>query len=393
MTESTGGSDVGLSETVARRSPEGWRLWGSKWFTSATTSEVALTLARPEGNPPGGRGLALFFVEQRLADGSRNRITVNRLKEKLGTRLLPTAELTLDGTLAEPVAGLQDGVRHISPMLNITRTWNAVCSAALLRRCIALGRDYARRRRAFGAALAQQPLHLETLAGLEAEFEAAFHLVFRAVELLGREEAGVATEAEQAALRLLQPVAKLVTAKQAVAGASECLEAFGGAGYVEDTGLPALLRDGQVLPIWEGTTNVLSLDGLRAISREGSLQPYLGMLRGHARKAAHPGLVPAAEKSLAAAEHAEAWLAEALQAGPAAVEAGARRFALTLGRSMQLALLCEQAQCDLDQRKDGRTAAAARRIAAEGVDLLRPPSADLLEAQALAMEEAAPAEE
>jgi len=156
MTERTGGSDVGLSETVARQSPEGWRLYGTKWFTSAITADVALTLARPEGGAAGGRGLALFLVETRNHEGRLNGIRVDRLKEKLGTRMVPTAELTLEGTLATPVAGLSDGVRNIAPMLNITRTWNAVCSAASLRRGVALARAYAARRVAFGCSLGGQ---------------------------------------------------------------------------------------------------------------------------------------------------------------------------------------------------------------------------------------------
>ena len=167
-----------------------FRLYGTKWFTSATTSQMALTLARPEGNPPGGSGLALFYLETRRDDGTPNDLTVNRLKDKLGTRKVPTAELTLDGTPATPVAGLADGVRHIAPMLNVTRTWNALCAVATMRRGLALARDYARRRVAFGAPLAEKPLHADTLAGLQAEYEAAFHLAFLAAELLGRDEAG-----------------------------------------------------------------------------------------------------------------------------------------------------------------------------------------------------------
>jgi alkylation response protein AidB-like acyl-CoA dehydrogenase len=128
MTERTGGSDVGLTETVAKHAPDGWRLWGTKWFTSATTSQMALTLARPEGAGAGGRNLALFYVELRDEAGRMNHIQVNRLKDKLGTRKVPTAELTLDGTPATPVAGLTDGVRNIASMLNITRTWNSVCA-------------------------------------------------------------------------------------------------------------------------------------------------------------------------------------------------------------------------------------------------------------------------
>ena len=107
------------------------------------------------------------------------------------------------------------------------------------------------------------------------EFEAAFHLVFRVAELIGKEEVGEASADELAVLRLLTPVVKLYTARQAIASASEVLEAFGGAGYVEDTGLPRLLRDAQVLSIWEGTTNVLSLDVLRAIEKESAFEPFM----------------------------------------------------------------------------------------------------------------------
>src|SRR5215213_9003240 len=110
MTELTGGSDVGLSETVARRDSEGvWRLHGRKWFTSAAASQVALTLARPEGNQAGGRGLALFLVETRDAEGRLRGRQVNRLKDKLGTRKVPTAELTLYGAPAELVKGAAEG--------------------------------------------------------------------------------------------------------------------------------------------------------------------------------------------------------------------------------------------------------------------------------------------
>src|SRR5581483_3601831 len=160
MTESTGGSDVGRSETVARQDQQGaWRLYGRKWFTSATTSQMALTLARPEGNPAGGRGLALFYVETRDEQGRLQQIQVNRLKDKLGTRKVPTAELTLDGTPAQLVRGPTDGVRNIVPMLQLTRTWNSISAVAFMRRGLALARDYARKRVAFGAPLVQKPLH------------------------------------------------------------------------------------------------------------------------------------------------------------------------------------------------------------------------------------------
>jgi alkylation response protein AidB-like acyl-CoA dehydrogenase len=372
MTERTGGSDVAISETVARKDSEGdgYRLYGTKWFTSAATSEMALTLARPEGSAPGGPGLALFYVETRDPAGRLQGISVNRLKEKLGTRMVPTAELTLEGAPATLVAGLTDGIKHIAPMLNVTRTWNAVCACAGMRRGLALARDYARKRIAFGAPLAAKPLHVDTLAGLEAEFHGALLLAFRAVELLGREEAGTLTEEDAHVLRLLTPIAKATTAKQAVAVASEVLEAFGGAGYVEDTGIPRLLRDAQVLPIWEGTTNVLSLDVLRVLSKGPSLALLEREVERRVARAAGGECARAGAEAKRAVAHARAWLEGSTSRGPGGLEAGARRFTLTLGRAMELALLVEHATWAMEQG-DRSPAAAARRFAANGVDLVR----------------------
>jgi acyl-CoA dehydrogenase len=375
MTELAGGSDVSRTETFARKDSEGrWRLYGRKWFTSATTAQVALTLARPEGNPAGSRGLALFFVETRDERGRLRGIQVNRLKDKLGTRKVPTAELTLDGTPAELVWDTTDGVRHITPMLNITRLWNGLSAAALMRRGLALARDYARRRTAFGSTLSEKPLHADTLAGLQAEAEASLHLAFFVAELTGRDEAGEIEESQARLLRLLTPLMKLATARAAVMVASEVLEAFGGAGYVEDTGLPALLRDAQVLSIWEGTTNVLSLDALRSLDKDGRGGNALSVLTAEveacARSVSDARLARSATVARAALEHAGAWLARAAEEGQSSLEAGARRFAMTAGRALALALLARHAQWSLDEEQDARALAAARRFALSGVDLI-----------------------
>jgi acyl-CoA dehydrogenase len=368
MTETPGGSDVGLSETRARLENGAWRLQGRKWFASAVASQMALTLARPDGNPAGGRGLALFYVETRDALGRPNRLTVDRLKDKLGTRKLPTAELTLAGTPAELVGEAANGVRAISTLLNVTRVWNSIAAVAYMRRALALARSYAGLRLAFGARLAQKPLHADTLAGIQAEFEGAFHLSFFVAELLGRSEAGETSDDQQALLRLLTPVAKLFTGKQAVAVVSEALECFGGAGYMEDTGLAMLLRDAQVFPIWEGTTNVLALDCLRAIGPAGlaPLSREINYLLGALRDTR---LVAVSARIQRAIESAESWFRKHSDGNDAALEAGARRFAMTLARSTAAALLAVQAQWSM-QQNDLRAYAALNRFAAGGINAL-----------------------
>jgi alkylation response protein AidB-like acyl-CoA dehydrogenase len=377
MTERTGGSDVGLAETVARPQPDGsWTLHGTKWFTSATTAEMALTLGRPAGGAAGGKGLALFYVETRDAQGGLTPgLAVNRLKDKLGTRKVPTAELSLDGVRALAVRGDRDGIRNIVPMLNVTRLWNAVGSALAMRRGVALALDYAGKRRQFGALLRDKPLHADTLAGLVAEQHGAFLLAFLVGELRGKIDAGLGSDDDKLLCRVATPLAKLTTGKQAVAVTSECLEAFGGAGYIEDTGLPALLRDAQVLPIWEGTTNVLALDTLRALAQEGA---HAALARAITSRldAATPGeLGPAVATARAALGQVVTWTT-AHAARPAELEAGARGLALTLGRTLELALLCEHAAWCLSHGKGPRAAAAARRFAQEGVDRLNPARAD-----------------
>ncbi len=365
MTESTGGSDVGTSESVARPESDGtWRLWGRKWFVSAVTAEMALVLARPEGNGPGGDGLAVFYVETGARDGWTEGMRIERLKDKLGTRKLPTAEVWLEGMAARLVGEPAHGTRTIATMLNVTRTWNAVTAAAYMRRGVALARDYARRRTAFGASLADKPLHLDALAWAQAEQYGALQLAFEVALRWGRIEAGEADDVDRAIARLLTPVAKLWTARQGVAVSSECLEAFGGAGIVEDTGLPVLLRDTQIFAIWEGTTNVLSLDTLRALGRSaGPLEAFGAFVRECVTTAGDEALAAAGRTAVELTERATAWLGEARRQGPEALEGGARRFAVAIGRAAEIALLVRQAAFDAERGLPPLARAAALRLA------------------------------
>lgn len=352
MTEAQGGSDIARSTTTARPAADGsWRLSGEKWFCSAADSAVAVALARPEGAGDGSRVLAPFLVP-RYAAGSplapagagagwpAPGVRIHRLKDKLGTRALPTAEVGLRDAYALALGDpARPGLGRMMTLVVVTRLHNAAASAAGMRRGLAYARAFAAARQVAGGRLDTSPLHRATLAGVALDTAAAFVLAGHAFALLGRAE--VDDDADAAAeLRIVAPLAKLATGRLAVSAASECVEAFGGAGYVEDTGVPRMLREAQVLPIWEGTTNVLALDVLRAIAREEAAKPLLARLDAGTALATGPAadVLAAATRQL---REALGWVAADPYATP--VIAGARTLALRLAYGLAAALLVEHA--------------------------------------------------
>jgi putative acyl-CoA dehydrogenase len=338
MTERSGGSDVSNTETIARKINGQWKLFGTKWFTSAITSEMSMALARIEdeaGNTvKGSRGLSLFYIEINKPDGTLNNIEVLRLKDKLGTKALPTAELKLMGTHAILVGKVGEGVKQISSMFNVTRLYNSVTSIAAFRRILALATDYSSKRSAFEKTIIQHPLTLRLLDEAKVDFTAAFHFTFLIAEIFGNEEVyetnnslELACEELNKILRLLTPVLKLYTAKRTVQWTSELLEVFGGVGYIEDSGIPLLYRDNQVFSIWEGTTNVLSLDVLRALKKDQSWSLLVEFLKKELAKINH------SEKILVENELKKLndWLVSISQKGESALEAEARVLAFKIG--------------------------------------------------------------
>ncbi|CAE6522347.1 unnamed protein product [Rhizoctonia solani] len=302
MTERPGGSDVSHTETIAHpvypnetmQNGTPYRLSGVKWFSSATDGQLALALAQVPN-----QGLGLFIVPMPDADVElfspnasslpfqpRNGISIHRLKNKIGTHALPTAELTLQDTigflLVPPQQGAvkPNGVRAISPVLNITRIHSAAGSVGNLAKCLAIARSYAHVRRVADpnrpraqVLLADVPLHTATLARVEVLRRALTYFLFGVVQLLGSSEAETASESEHKRLRLLTPVLKAFAADHAVGGMEECMAALGGLGYMEETGIGRLIRDSLVEKIWEGTINVLALDMLRA-ARGGAIKVF-----------------------------------------------------------------------------------------------------------------------
>lgn len=291
MTERTGGSDVSGTSTEASPSNDPqfpWKLDGVKWFTSATTSQMAMLLARLPNGEEGSRGLSLFFAELRDSKGQLKKIEILRLKDKLGTRALPTAELRLNGTPAKLVGEEGHGVKKISSLFNITRVYNSICAIGHWRRGLALAWSYAEKREAFGKRLIDHPLHRGMLEAQEKEFSKAINLTFYLAHLLGKDECNTATPEERILLRALTPVCKAYTARKCREGMGEVVEMFGGVGFIEDSGIPALLRDAQVFAIWEGTTNVLALDFRRALVKEGASRVLAKALPDMAQRLLNP---------------------------------------------------------------------------------------------------------
>ena len=316
MTERIGGSDVRNTETSAKLSPNSdpptpekasmsidgsplgpWLINGFKWFSSATDSNMAILLAKTPD-----RGISAFFAPMRRtlpqkleADDSSlvttelNGIAIQRLKSKLGTKALPTAELSLNDTRAFLLGREGEGVREISTILNITRVHNAVTACGLWGRGLAISRAFALVRSVKGTRLMHMPAHVKTLANNHVEYRASMHSAFFVVALLGVSEQQANTykdpindtsstivpsdpRSASFLLRVLTPVTKALTAKAAIAGLAECMESLGGVGYLDSsspldigTNIARLYRDANVLSIWEGTTDVMADDTIRVL--------------------------------------------------------------------------------------------------------------------------------
>ncbi|MFE7070197.1 acyl-CoA dehydrogenase family protein [Streptomyces sp. NPDC057620] len=286
MTEKQGGSDVRANTTVARPLAEDgtYELTGHKWFCSAPMSDGFLVLAQagPAGEQGGQGGrdaLTCFLVPRVLADGTRNVFRIQRLKDKLGNRSNASAEVEFDGTWARRVGEEGRGVRSIMGMVAATRLDCVLGSAGLMRQAVAQAVHHCEHREAFGGRLVDKPLMRNVLADLALESEAATTLALRLAAAY--DDGG---EQERAFLRLAVPAAKYWVTKRCTPVVVEALECLGGNGYVEESGLPRLLRESPLNSIWEGAGNVQALDVLRALQREPSaLNAYLqevGLARG-----------------------------------------------------------------------------------------------------------------
>lgn len=290
LTERQGGSDVGANVVRAVRDGDHYRLYGEKYFASnAGMAGVAMVLARIEGAPEGSRGLTLFAVPWRM-DGKLNGIKIRRLKDKLGVRAVPSGEVEFEGAEAFVVGDPAKGLKYMLEALNLSRICNAVASIGIMKRALSEAADYAARRDAFGQRLNRFPMVQDSLMKLRAKQEVETAAIFDLIALYDRVAAGEATPEETVLNRLLIAILKKESAEQAIHFSHEAIEMHGGNGYIEDFVTPRLLRDAQVLTVWEGTANILALELIRLVNKFNGHEIFVAHLQTRLEK-----LSPSAE--------------------------------------------------------------------------------------------------
>ena len=267
MTERQGGSDVRSNRTIAEQQADGsYRLNGHKWFLSAPMSDAFLMLAQAQG------GLTALLAPRILPDGTPNGLHLRRLKDKLGNRSNASAEVDLVDAAAFAVSEEGAGISTILRMVNLTRLDCALASAGLMRLGLSVALHHAGQRVAFGRLLTDQPLMRAVLAEIAIMAAASTALIFR---LCRAWDLAAEDESEAAFARLMTPAVKYWICKLAPTMLYEAMECLGGNGYIEDGLLARAYREAPVNAIWEGTSNVIALDVLRARTRSPDTFGYI----------------------------------------------------------------------------------------------------------------------
>lgn len=332
MTEKQGGSDVRTNTTVATDVGNGeFSLVGHKWFFSAPQCDAHLVLARDSDSD----ALSCFFVPRYRPDGHKNAVQIQRLKDKLGNRSNASSEVEFQGAYGSRVGAPGRGVPTIIEMATYTRLDCVIGSAAMMRTGVVQAIHHARHRTAFGAKLVDQDLMTAVLADLALESEAATWLAMRLARAFDASLSDDDSPVERAWRRIVLPAAKFWVCKRALELAGECMEVWGGNGYVETGPLARLYREAPVNSIWEGSGNVMCLDVLRAMSREPDVAQSWFQWLGE-RVGSHATL-------RAALAQLHGWLA----ADPASHAVRARAIAQQIVLLSQAALLLEHAPSEL----------------------------------------------
>ena len=353
LTEVQGGSDVGANAVTATPHNDGtWRINGEKWFFSNINADQFLMTARPVGASDGTRGLGLFVVPRALDDGTTNGFYIRRLKDKLGTRTLASAELDFVDAVAYPLGALDKGFKTVVELvLNTSRLMNAVACAGIIQRATIEAGHYACTRTAFGTAIASYPMVQEAIADLLSESVASTASSFYIAHLLDKIETDNANDADKANYRLLVNINKYITSIRGTEMVHRAIEVLGGNGAIESFSiLPRLYRDMVVLESWEGTHNVLCVQVLRDITRYGIHEAFFTDMIAKLDQLSDPALLPYAQLTRQAIERAIRMLQRMTDGSDNFAQAHARRFVDCLSTIAQGTLLLTEAQWEFENQ-------------------------------------------
>jgi alkylation response protein AidB-like acyl-CoA dehydrogenase len=372
MTEIRGGSDLAASECSASKASDGsWRLNGAKWFCSNLDAEAILVLARPEGAALGLASLVMFLVPQLRADGGRNGMHIRRLKDKLGTKAVPTGEVDFIDAEAYLMArenppsprkmegGLgaeARGINRMMEMVQSSRFGVSLMGLGIMRRSFLEAACYAHHREAFGQLLIDFPLVRETLVNMAVEVEAGCALAFEAAE------AGANREDDGRLYRILVPLAKYRCARRGLDLATQAVEMHGGNGYIENWPVARQFRDAMCHPIWEGTENIICLDVLRAMAKDHADEALFARIERALGGAEHPALADAVSAVGGAVNELKEAIVYLQRAPEDERLLNARRLTDFMADVTQAALLTEEAVWELANKNSARKAVVARQF-------------------------------
>ncbi|WP_051348397.1 acyl-CoA dehydrogenase family protein [Peribacillus kribbensis] len=357
LTEIQGGSDVGAAQTRAIKNGDHYLLSGEKWFASNCDAEIAIVLARVN-DLPGTKGLGLFLVPRTLRDGSRNSVTIRRLKDKLGVRAVASGELILDNAIGYLIGEEKNGFKYMAEALNVSRLGTGLSGIAIARRAFLEAAIYTHHRDTFGQPICRYPMVRETLLNMITEIEAGWALAVQTLQVFDEVHTyGRKNETNYPLLRIFLSLLKYRGSELGVSAAKDALELHGGNGYIEEYVIPRLIRDAIVNPVWEGTANIQSLEILKTLSKTGS-SSVIQYLKEKLKRVHHPELEESKSFFTAEADRLEQSMDHVLDQDADTQNALAKKLADLMYDVSAGIFLLEEASYDLVEEQDGRRALA-----------------------------------
>ncbi|QDI91708.1 isovaleryl-CoA dehydrogenase [Salicibibacter halophilus] len=358
LTEIQGGSDVGATETKAVKQGDHYLLSGEKWFASNCDAEVAITLARVN-DQPSTRGLGLFLMPRTLPDGSRNNVSIRRLKDKLGVRAVASGELELNGAVGYLIGEEGKGFKYMAEALNVSRLGTALSGIAIARRAFLEAVIYTGHRNAFGQTINSFPMVQETLVQMITAIEAGWAIVAQTIRKFDEIHTyGKDSKEDYALMRILLSLAKYRGSDLGVSVAKEAIELHGGNGYIEEYVTPRLLRDAVVNPVWEGTANIQALEVVKTLNKGGA-EPFTADLKRTLNRIDSPTLQNIRQQLANEVSQLESLMEQLLNTEEHGQQAAAKKLADFMYDLYAAVHLLEEAQHDLEHKGDDRRAEAA----------------------------------